>query len=186
MARAAGRAAIFRALALGLDQAQVRKSFHLTEDELRDLFQDAADHYGSLEEGVWSVFCDGASRGNPGLAGAGVVLVAPDGEVRKQHKEFLGQTTNNVAEYRGLLLALKLARSLGIIRIRVYSDSQLLVRQINGFYRVKQPHLLALWQEAQQELQKFESHEVFHVPREMNHQADRLANQAIDQRPQPR
>ena len=186
MARAAGRAAIFRALALGLDQAQVRKSFHLTEDELRNLFRDAADHYGSLEEGVWSVFCDGASRGNPGLAGAGAVLVAPDGKVRKQHKEFLGQTTNNVAEYRALLLALKLARSLGIIRIRVYSDSQLLVRQINGFYRVKQPHLLALWQEAQQELQKFESHEVFHVPREMNHQADRLANQAIDQRPQPR
>jgi len=62
----------------------------------------------------------------------------------------------------------------------------LLVRQINGSYRVKQPHLLALWQEAQQELQRFESHEVFHVPREMNHQADRLANQAIDQRPQPR
>ncbi len=186
MGRAAGRAAIFRALALGLDPAQVRQSFHLTEDELRDLFQEAADHYGALEEGVWTVFCDGASRGNPGLAGAGVVLVAPDGEIRQQHKEFLGETTNNVAEYRGLLLGLKLARSLGINRIKVFSDSQLLVRQINGSYRVKQPHLLALWQEAQQELQRFGSHEVCHVPREMNQQADRLANQAIDQRPQPR
>ena len=93
----------------------------------------------------------------PGLAGAGVVLVAPDGQVHKQHHEFLGQTTNNVAEYRGLLLALKLARSLGINRIRVYSDSELLVRQINGSYRVKEPHPPALWREAQQELQKFES-----------------------------
>jgi len=186
MGRAAGRAAIFRALALGLDPAQVRQSFHLREDELRDLFQEAADHYGALEEGIWAIFCDGASRGNPGLAGAGVVLVAPDGEIRQQHKEFLGETTNNVAEYRGLLLGLKLARSLGINRIKVFSDSQLLVRQINGSYRVKQPHLLALWQEAQQELQRFGSHEVLHVPREMNQQADRLANQAIDQRPQPR
>ncbi len=186
MGRAAGRAAIFRALAQGLDPAQVRQSFHLTEDELRDLFQEAADHYGALEEGIWTVFCDGASRGNPGLAGAGVVLVAPDGEIRQQRKEFLGETTNNVAEYRGLLLGLKLARSLGINRIKVFSDSQLLVRQINGSYRVKQPHLLALWQEAQQELQRFGSHEVCHVPREMNQQADRLANQAIDQRPQPR
>ncbi len=186
MGRAAGRAAIFRALALGLDPAQVRQSFHLKEDELRDLFQEAADHYGALEEGIWTVFCDGASRGNPGLAGAGVVLVAPDGEIRQQRKEFLGETTNNVAEYRGLLLGLKLARSLGINRIKVFSDSQLLVRQINGSYRVKQPHLLALWQEAQQELQRFGSHEVCHVPREMNQQADRLANQAIDQRPQPR
>jgi ribonuclease HI len=186
MARAAGRAAIFRALALGLDQNQVRQSFHLTEDELRALFQEAADHYGALEEGVWSVYCDGASRGNPGLAGAGVVLVAPDGEVRKQHQEFLGQTTNNVAEYRGLLMALKLARSLGIKRIKVHSDSELLVRQINGSYRVKQPHLLTLWREAQQELQRFESFEVSYVPREMNRQADCLANQAIDQRREPR
>ncbi|MGP8051168.1 MAG: ribonuclease HI family protein [Desulfobaccales bacterium] len=186
MARAAGRAAIFRALALGLDQAQVRQSFHLTEDELRHLFQEAADHYGALEEGVWSVFCDGASRGNPGLAGAGVVLVAPDGEVREQHKEFLGQVTNNVAEYRGLLLALRLARSLGISRLKVYSDSELLVRQITGSYRVRQPHLLALWQESQQELQGFANVEIFHVPREMNQQADRLANQAIDQRLEPR
>ncbi|MGA8573872.1 MAG: ribonuclease HI family protein [Desulfobaccales bacterium] len=185
MARAASRAAIFRALAQGLDQNRVRQSFHLAEDELRTLFQEAADHYGSLEEGIWSVYCDGASRGNPGLAGAGVVLVAPDGQVHKQHHEFLGQTTNNVAEYRGLLLALKLARSLGINRIKVYSDSELLVRQINGSYRVRQPHLLALWREAQQELQKFESFEVSHVPREMNQQADRLANQAIDQRPEP-
>lgn len=139
-----------------------------------------------VEEGVWSLYCDGASRGNPGLAGAGVVLVAPHGEVRRLHKEFLGQTTNNVAEYRSLLLALKLARSLGIKRIRLYSDSELLVRQINGSYRVKQPHLLALWQEAQRGLRTFESFEVSHVPRELNHQADRLANQAIDQRHKPR
>lgn len=182
MTNAANRAAIFRALAQGLDLAGVQEQFHLSAEELRDLFREAAGYYAGLEEGVWSLYCDGASRGNPGLAGAGVVLLDPEGEVRLQEKAFLGQTTNNVAEYRALLLGLQQARKLGIRKLRIHSDSELLVRQINGVYRVKQPHLLALWREACQELQRFETCEVVHVPREMNRQADRLANQGIDQR----
>lgn len=186
MGENADRAAIFRALAEGLDLAQVRERFGITPDGLQNLFQEVADYYYTLEEGVWTIYCDGASRGNPGPAGAGVVMLDPYGEVAVRNLEYLGQTTNNVAEYRGLLLGLKMARNLGVKKIRVCSDSELLVRQINGSYRVKKPHLLALWQEAKQELQKFETYEVTHVPRELNYQADRLANQAIDQRPPPR
>lgn len=164
----------------------MRERFGLSAEALQDLFREAAEHYADLEEGVWSFYCDGASRGNPGLAGAGVVLMDPNGAVREQLREFLGQVTNNVAEYRGLLLGLKKARELGIKKIRVFSDSELLVRQINGSYRVKQPHLLVLWQEAHRELQQFTSFEVTHVPRELNREADRLSNEAIDQRPPAR
>jgi ribonuclease HI len=145
-----------------------------------------ADSYHHQEDGVWLLYCDGASRGNPGLAGAGVVLLDPDGEVRVQEQAYLGQATNNVAEYQALLLGLQQARKLGIRRLRVHSDSELLVRQINGIYRVRQPHLLPLWREARQELERFESCEIIHVPRELNRQADRLANQGIDQRPRSR
>ncbi len=179
-------AAVFRALAEGAGLAQVRERFGLTDDQLLNIFQEVADYYYNLEEGVWSLYCDGASRGNPGLAGAGVVLVDPNGEIALRHREYLGQATNNVAEYRGLLLGLKLARNLGIKKLRVHSDSELLVRQLNGVYRVKQPHLRTLWQEARGALQQFETCEIIHVPRELNREADRLANQAIDQRPPPR
>lgn len=164
----------------------MREKFRLSQEALQGLFREAAGHFAGLEEGVWSLYCDGASRGNPGLAGAGVVLIDPDGEVREELHEFLGQATNNVAEYRALLLGLKRARELGIKKLRVFSDSELLVRQINGSYRVKQPHLLVLWQEVQRELQQFAGHEVTHVRRELNREADRLANEGIDQRPPPR
>ena len=186
MGEAGGRAAVFRALAEGLDLVKVGEKFRLSPEALREIFLEAVDYFADLEEGVWSLYCDGASRGNPGLAGAGVVLIDPNGEVREEHQEFLGQATNNVAEYRALLIGLKRARDLGIRKLRVFSDSELLVRQINGSYRVKQPHLLALWQEAQRELHQFESHGVTHVPRELNRHADRLANQGIDQRPPAR
>ena len=96
----------------------MRERFGLSAEALQDLFRAAADHYADLEEGVWSLYCDGASRGNPGLAGAGVVLIDPSGEVREEQREFLGQVTNNVAEYRGLLLGLKRARDLGVKRAR--------------------------------------------------------------------
>jgi len=175
------RAAIFRVLAEGLDPARVREQFGLTPNQLLNIFQEVADYYYNLEEGVWSLYCDGACRGNPGPAGAGVVLVDPHGEVAGRNLEYLGQTTNNVAEYRALLLGLKMAQNLGIKKLQVFSDSELLVRQLNGSYRVKKPHLLTLWQQAQRELRQFKTVEIAHVPRELNHQADRLANQAIDQ-----
>jgi len=186
MDRPPSRAAVFAALAQGLDLAQVCERFRLKEEELRRLFQEAADHYRGQEQGFWRLYCDGASRGNPGPAGAGVALYNPQEDLKAARSWYLGETTNNVAEYQALILGLKLARQLGVTRIQVFSDSQLLVRQISGRYRVKAPHLLPLWRQAKQELQNFEACAISQVPREINSQADGLANQAIDKNSQSR
>jgi len=182
VAEPTSRAAVFAALAQGQDLARVRERFRLTPEELQGLFQEVAEHYEATASETWSLYCDGASRGNPGPAGAGAVLVNPRGQVQLQRGQYLGVTTNNVAEYRALLLGLAAAQILGVKNIQVYSDSELLVRQITGSYRVKAPHLLPLWQKAKKELQKFETHAISHVPREENSQADGLANQAIDRK----
>ena len=184
MADKTSKAAVFAALAQGPDLDRVRERFHLSREELQDLFKEVADRYRDLEQGTWTLYCDGASRGNPGPAGAGALLLDPLGQIRVQSGEYLGQTTNNVAEYRALLLGLKLAQDLGVRKLQVFADSELLVRQLNGSYRVKAPHLLPLWQAAQRELQKFEAHAISHVPREENSPADGLANRAIDRKSQ--
>jgi ribonuclease HI len=184
MTEPTSKAAVFAALAQEPDLDRVRESFRLSPEELQDLFQEVAEHYRDLEQGTWTLYCDGASRGNPGPAGAGALLVDPLGEIRVQSGEYLGQTTNNVAEYRALLLGLKKAQDLGVRKLQVFADSELLVRQLNGSYRVKAPHLLPLWQAATKELQKFESHAISHVPREENSPADGLANRAIDRKAQ--
>ncbi len=182
----ADRAVIFRALAEGLDLAQVRERFGLTKDELLVIFQEVADYYGGREAGCWRLFCDGASRGNPGPAGAGAVLSNPLGEVETQLARYLGETTNNVAEYQALILGLQEAVRLGVKKLQVFADSELLVRQLNGQYRVKSPHLLPLWRLAKNELQNFEAYTISHIPRAENSLADDLANHGIDQRPPPR
>lgn len=180
------RAALFAALAQGLDLPQVRERFKLAPAQLEEIFQEVARHYQDLEQGHWRLYCDGASRGNPGPAGAGAVLVDPRGEPRVQLSRYLGQTTNNVAEYQALLLGLKAARDLGVHRLQVFLDSELLVKQLNGRYQVKAPHLLPLWRRAKKELQNFRAHAISQVPRAANSQADRLARQAIDQKPPAR
>ena len=180
------RAAIFRALAAGLELPQLQERFGLNAAELRELFREVADYYGEREEGTWRLFCDGGSRGNPGPAGAGAALFNPRGEVAAQLARYLGETTNNVAEYQALILGLQEAARLGARRLQVFADSELLVRQLNGQYRVKAPHLLPLWRLAKHELQKFEAYTISHVPRAENRLADELANQGIDQGPQSR
>ena len=181
--RASKRAAVFAALAQGMDLSGVRERFRLTSGELRELFQEAADLYQDREEGYWRLYCDGASRGNPGPAGAGVVLIDPQGRERVRQGRYLGRTTNNVAEYQALLLGLEEAHHLQITRLQVFADSELLVKQLTGRYRVKSPHLLPLWNESRQALQRFEAYTITHIPREENREADAAANQAIDQRP---
>lgn len=176
------RAAVFAALAQGLDLPQILERFKLGQEELRHLFKEMAAYYQSQEQGFWSLYCDGASRGNPGPAGAGVALYNPQGELKAQKSWYLGETTNNVAEYQALLLGLKLAEKLRVTRIQVLIDSQLLVHQLNGYYRVKAAHLLPLWREAKQRLQNFEACAISHVPRQANARADALANEAIDQK----
>jgi len=125
---------------------------------------------------------DGASRGNPGEAGFGVHVTAEDGSEVASLYGYLGKATNNVAEYQALLHGLRYAISRGAARVEVYSDSELLVRQIEGRYRVKSPGLQPLHREAQGLLARFERSRVAHVPRERNREADALANRAVDER----
>lgn len=125
---------------------------------------------------------DGASRGNPGEAGFGVHVTTLAGEPVAGLYGYLGRATNNVAEYQALLHGLRYALGRGARRVEVFSDSELLVRQIGGRYRVKNPGLQPLFKEAQSLLARFESARVGHVPRERNREADALANKAVDLR----
>jgi ribonuclease HI len=128
------------------------------------------------------LFTDGAARGNPGPAGAGAVILNPEGHVVAKIGKFLGDSTNNVAEYMGLILGLKRARAMGIKELEVYSDSELLVKQLAGEYAVKAEHLRPLHDEARALLQGFSFIEVRHIPREENGAADLMSNRAIDER----
>ena len=130
--------------------------------------------------GPWVLSTDGAARGNPGPAGAGAVLQAPDGRVVGELAVGLGRLTNNEAEYRALLLGLQLAQRHRVERLRVRMDSELVVRQLSGQYRVRKPHLRPLFDAARSLMAGFEHCEVCHVPREQNAEADRLANAGID------
>ncbi len=136
----------------------------------------------SSASGELVLFTDGASRGNPGLAGAGVVLQRPDGSVVAQRAVFLGTRTNNEAEYEALLIGLALAREFAPERLEVRLDSELVVRQLSGQYRVRHPGLIPLHRKAQELLRAFPNHRVLHVMREQNTRADELSNRAIDER----
>ena len=127
-----------------------------------------------------TIHIDGAARGNPGPAGVGAVITDGDGKVLAEVCKYLGETTNNQAEYQALLLALKEAKRLKVLRISVFSDSELLVRQINGEYKVKNEGLKPLFREAVTLLRSFGGYAVAHIPREKNKRADQLANLAID------
>jgi ribonuclease HI len=128
------------------------------------------------------LFTDGAARGNPGPAGAGAVIVNPAGHIVAKLGKFLGESTNNVAEYTGLILGLRRAKAMGIKELDVFSDSELIVKQIHGDYAVKADHLKALHEEAQTLLKGFPDVHVAHIPREENAAADEMSNRAIDER----
>ncbi len=125
---------------------------------------------------------DGASRGNPGEAGFGIQVTTPDGTAVASLYGYLGRATNNVAEYQALLHALRFALARGAREVAVLSDSELLVRQLEGRYRVKSPGLLPLHREARELIARFERVRIEHVPRERNREADALANRAVDER----
>jgi probable phosphoglycerate mutase len=124
--------------------------------------------------------CDGGARGNPGPAGYGAVIQDDQGTVLAQLSEFLGMRTNNFAEYSGLLACLQYALDHHHPRLRVVSDSELMVKQIQGKYKVNSPDLRPLWQEAKNRIAKLEAFEISHALRHKNKDADRLANQAMD------
>jgi ribonuclease HI len=126
------------------------------------------------------VHVDGGARGNPGPAAAGAVISAPDGAVLDEAAETLGEATNNVAEYEGLLLGLRRARALGATEVEIYNDSELVARQLTGAYKVKHPALRPLYQRALAELEGFDRWSITSVPRAENARADALVNAALD------
>ena len=124
---------------------------------------------------------DGGSRGNPGPAAYGVLVRDPRGEIVARLKKYIGNNTNNVAEYFGLIAALDYAQNHGIRALRVESDSELLVKQMRGQYKVKSSELRPLFERAKKMSQGFESFLINHVYREQNREADALVNQALDE-----
>src|SRR5215472_15299950 len=127
---------------------------------------------------AYRVNIDGGSRGNPGPAAYGVLIRDGRGEVVAKLKKYIGRTTNNVAEYYGLIAALDYAQSHGIRALRIESDSELLVNQMQGRYKVKSADLQPLFERARKMAQSFDSFRISHVYREQNGDADRLANEA--------
>ena len=126
------------------------------------------------------VHVDGGARGNPGPAAAGAVVSTPDGDVLDEAAEPIGVASNNVAEYRGLLLGLQRARALGATEVEVINDSELVARQVNGEYKVKHPDMKPLHAAAKQALQGFDRWSMRSVPRARNAAADALVNRALD------
>ena len=124
--------------------------------------------------------CDGGSRGNPGPAGYGAVIEDAEGRVLARLSEFLGKQTNNYAEYSGLLAVLKWALEHGRTRLKVVSDSELMVKQMKGQYKVASPALRPLWEEARGLARRLERFEIGHTLRGGNKEADKLANEAMD------
>ncbi|HEX4125150.1 MAG TPA: ribonuclease HI family protein [Tepidisphaeraceae bacterium] len=125
---------------------------------------------------------DGGSRGNPGIAGVGIVLSAPDGTPLITLGRYIGTATNNVAEYKAVILGLEKALELHVTQVIVRGDSELIIKQLSGAYRVKQPHLLSLWERAKSLLAKFKSVKLEHNLRHKNALADKLANVAMDRK----
>jgi len=137
--------------------------------------QNTPKHKGSL-----FLYTDGASRGNPGDAGAGIVILDEQGEELVAQGRYLGTCTNNVAEYQALILGLTQAKQLTGGSIEISLDSQLIVRQVQGLYKVKSSDLQPLFAKVRGLLSTFDSYKIRHIPREENKRADQLANQGID------
>ena len=135
---------------------------------------------GEATAGWFTAHCDGGSRGNPGPAGYGAVIEDPQRRVVTRLSEYLGKQTNNYAEYSGLVAVLKWVAGHGVKRLRVISDSELMVKQMKGQYKVSNPGLRPLWEEARRLVRSLDAFEITHTLRAGNAEADRLANEAMD------
>jgi len=124
---------------------------------------------------------DGGSRGNPGPAGIAAVATDPSGEILAERSETIGEATNNVAEYRALLLGVELAKELGAEEVEFVGDSKLIVEQVKGSWKVKQEHLRPLHTKARDALREIPSWSIRHVRRHHNERADELLNEALDE-----
>lgn len=185
---------VLRYLAQTLNVAKTFRRFpSLTPTDLQQILFKSAERAGGSKSTVqvlagtaqlpeFFIYADGASRGNPGEAGVGVVISDAQGRTIKEMKRFLGMATNNVAEYRALILALEKALELGAGSVTIHLDSELVVRQLRGEYRVREGQLKSLHREALEILHRFSKYDILFIPREENRRADQLANEAIDQK----
>jgi ribonuclease HI len=151
---------------------------HKVTDEAGLFASDSKE--AATRDGWITAYCDGGSRGNPGPSGYGVYIQEEGGRALAELSEFLGKRTNNYAEYSGLLAALNFALEKGHSKLRVVSDSELMVKQIKGQYRVNSPELRPLYDEAKRRIGRLEQFRIEHVLRGKNKEADRLANVAMD------
>jgi probable phosphoglycerate mutase len=145
-----------------------------------NLFENSASTPGGAANQWFTAHCDGGSRGNPGPSGYGAVIEDPQGQVVARLSKFLGRQTNNYAEYSGLLAVLQWAIENGAKQLRVVSDSELMVKQMKGQYKVKNPGLFSLWEQAKRLAARLDRFEMRHTLRGGNKEADQLANEAMD------
>lgn len=178
---------LLRYLAETLSFAKTLERFpSLTNDKLKSLLLEASELVEEItpkEKPIaekLTFYIDGASRGNPGKAAIGVVVMDGDGHVIDEIKRYIGVTTNNMAEYQSLIEAVTEGRRLGGSVVHIFSDSELLVRQINGVYKVRDEKLLDLYKEAKRLISGFSDFKIDHITRDKNSRADSLANEALD------
>lgn len=152
-----------------------------TASRSKSLFTEAVAPEPKQVAAAHRINIDGGSRGNPGPAAYGVLIRDGRGEPVAKLKKYIGRSTNNVAEYYGLIAAMDYAQSHGVRAIRIESDSELLVKQMRGLYKVKSADLQPLYERAQKMSKAFESFRIDHVYREQNREADALANDALDE-----
>lgn len=171
--------AFLKRLAETLDFSKTKKDFPgMSDKDIQSFLFKLADTFKPAE--VVTIYVDGASRGNPGDAGIGIFIKTEDGRALVKTGRYIGKTTNNVAEYHALIAALQEAKSIGAKAVKIFADSELMVKQINAEYKVRSPGLLPLYKEAHALLMTFNRYDIIHINREENTEADRLANHAID------
>lgn len=185
---------VLRQLARTLSVPKTLERFpSLTLQDLQALLSRAAERaaeetkassplFRDPKESEWIIYADGASRGNPGEAGVGAVIADSQGRTVKELKCYLGVVSNNQAEYQAAILSLEKALELGAKHVAIHLDSELVVRQLKGEYRVREPHLKDLHRKALEALNRFSRYSILHLSREENRRADQLANDAIDQK----
>lgn len=128
------------------------------------------------------MYTDGGARDNPGIAGIGIVIEDKDGNIIREISQYIGEQTNNVAEYKAFSRGLEAALDLGIKKITCYLDSQLVVKQVKGEYKVKNERIIPMYNMIMPLIKKFDNFKIIHVKRELNKKADKLVNEAIDSR----
>ncbi len=158
----------------------------MSDLKANDQKSDSVNNFSAGDANTWPheviAYTDGASRGNPGPASLGIYVTDREANLIEEYGEKLGNQTNNFAEYTAVLRALQLASKRGARRIHLKSDSELMVKQMTGVYKVKSPVIMPLVLECKTWIKKFDSVTFEHVRREYNKEADRLANEALDRR----